>query len=295
MNFNAQREVEKEYDYAYGQSMTARHHAFKNINYQTTLLVDAINRGEVDAPAMPSYSTFAARRAAYKRTGGSKIVVRAAAARAASSMLRQAGYASRRAAYVANSLARTGGRMPASSTELKNIDVVTSSLIPLAGTGVVTLLNGVAQGTTATTRLGRRIVMRSLLVKFEISMAATSTGASPIRILIVYDAQTNATAPVATDVLTLDQLNSPMNLSNSRRFKTLCDIEIPCIGTGGPQASLVTRYVKLNMNTEFNTGSAGTVGDIQSGSVYMLTYQDNVIATAAPVAIAYTRIRYSDN
>lgn len=186
--------------------------------------------------------------------------------------------------------------MPASSTELKNIDNNLNTLFVAAQTvGQLNLLNGVAQGTTATTRLGRRIVMRSLLIKGTVSLAATSAGASPLRVLVVYDSQTNATAPIATDILQVDAIDSPMNLSNSRRFKTLCDIEIPCLGTGGPQAQSFTRYIKLNMNAEFNTGSAGTVGDIQTGSIYMLTYQQGNIITANPASLIYTRVRYSDN
>lgn len=107
--------------------------------------------------------------------------------------------------------------------------------------------------------------------------------------------QANGAAPAATDVLALDQLNSPMNLSNSRRFKTICDIEIPCIGTGGPQSVSFTRWVKLNHQVEFNTGNAGTVADISTGSVYLLSYQGGNIITAAPNANIYTRIRFTDN
>lgn len=193
-------------------------------------------------------------------------------------------------------LLRSGGRMPASSTEFKNIDVNGSTAI-VAGSAnaVVTLLNGVAQGTTATTRLGRRITMRSLLVKADFNVGPTTTGASPIRVLIVYDCQTNATAPTATDVCVVDQLNSPMNLSNSRRFKTLVDEMIPCVGTAGPQSFAWNRYVKLNNAVEFNTGSAGTVGDIQTGSIYMLVWTNGTFTVAAPTASIFTRVRFSDN
>lgn len=214
-------------------------------------------------------------------------------------MMRQAGYANARAARATQNLlplARLGGRLPASSHELKDITQLNSSLIPLAATNVVTLLNGVAQGTTATTRLGRRITMKSLLLKGTVTLAATSAGASPLRFLVVYDSQTNGTAPAATDVLLADNNISPMNLSNSRRFKTLCDINIPCIGTQGPQCVSFDRYIKLNLPVEFNTGSAGTVGDIQTGSIYLLSSQANSIITAAPSESSiYSRIRFLDN
>jgi len=287
LNPDADYDLYRSSMYTERQSLGYHAAARKDINYQTTLLVDAINRGEIDAPAMPI--------SIYRQRGIKKTAARAAVARVLSSAARQNAVSRRRSLMP---LARLGGRMPASSTEQKNIDnnlTGAAALIPLAVTGVVTLLNGVAQGTTATTRLGRRITMKSLLIKGEVLLAPTSAGTAPLRFLVVYDMQTNATAPAATDVLVVDQLNSPMNLSNSRRFKTLCDIEIPCIGTGGPQSVSFTRYVKLNHAVEFNTGSAGTVGDIQTGSVYMLSYQGGNIITTAPNANVYTRVRFTDN
>ena len=226
------------------------------------------------------------------RTGAVQgTAARASANRAIASFARQNAAAARR------HLTRLGGRMPATSMELKDKTVLTTAVIAIGTATAFSpfLLNGIAQGTTASTRLGRRITMKSLLLRASFGMAPTTTGGSPIRILIVYDSQTNATAPVATDVVLTDEISSPMNLGNSRRFKTILDEIIPCIGTGGPQSMHVTRYVKLNHQVEFNAGSAGTVGDIQTGSVYCLIWQNGRILVAAPTADIYTRIRYSDN
>jgi len=196
-------------------------------------------------------------------------------------------------------LARVGGRnvlrnMPAGA-ELKDLTTNNSGKIT-AGTAanVLTLLNGCAQGTTASTRLGRRILMKSLLIRWHFAINTTTAGNDSIRVLIIYDSQTNGTAPAATDVLLTDEFGSPMNLSNSRRFKVLIDELVPCIGTAGPGSACGTRYVKGEWPVEFNTGSAGTVGDIQSGSIYMLTSQGGKLITAAPAGDVYARIRYSD-
>lgn len=191
-------------------------------------------------------------------------------------------------------LLRVGGRMPAGNHELKNIDVIGSTITVASSSGLISLINGVAQGTTATTRLGRRIQMKSLFIRAEIRMAPTTAGASPIRYLVIYDKQTNGTAPAATDVLTTDALYSPMNLSNSRRFVVIFDKVWPCLGTAGPQSITVEKYIKLNLPVEFNTGSAGTVGDIQTGSLYTLLYQDAGLITLAPPGAFYTRVRFSD-
>lgn len=198
-------------------------------------------------------------------------------------------------------LLRVGGRLPVSSrlsmSELKDITVRSTAVVPgLAATGSTpVLLNGVAQGTTASTRLGRRITMKSLYLHWFLQVAAGTTGATPIRLLVVYDAQTNATAPAITDIVLTDEIMAPMNLSNSRRFKVLCDQTWDCLGTAGPQSLVLKKYIKLNMNTEFNNGSAGTVGDIQTGSIYIITWSGNGLGVGGPNSVLYSRIRFQDS
>lgn len=192
-------------------------------------------------------------------------------------------------------LARTGGRLPANMGELKNIDTTLGFPAVGTSTGVVTLLNGTTQGTTALTRLGRRCTFKSLYVRGFIQMAPTSTGATPIRILVVQDKQANAVAPVATDILNVDGIAGVNNLSNSRRFVTLMDHTIDCVGTQGPQATLVNLYKKLGVVTEYNAGSAGTIGDIQSNSIYALIYTTTGVGVAALSQGLQCRVRFSDN
>lgn len=157
------------------------------------------------------------------------------------------------------------------------------------------LLNGVAQGTTASTRVGRRLVMKSMYIKWLVQVSATTTGGTPLRLLIVYDHQTNAAAPAITDIVLTDEITSPVNLSNSRRFKILVDEYVPCIGTGGPQSVVVSRYMKLNMDEEFNNGSTGTVSDITKGSIYAIAWNGNGFAVAGPNSVFYSRIRFADD
>lgn len=188
--------------------------------------------------------------------------------------------------------------MRASINELKDITVKSTALVPAVGSinsPAPVLLNGVAPGTSAVTRVGRRINMKSLLFKYQIQLASTTIGGSPIRVLVVMDSQTNGAAATAAGVLLTDEITSPMQLSNSRRFKVLIDEVIPCIGTAGPQAAMFTRYVKLNSNTEFNDGTAGTVADIQTGSIYAFVWQNGALATTVCAATMYSRIRFSDS
>lgn len=193
-------------------------------------------------------------------------------------------------------LYRIGGRLPFDSRELKDITTHNVVTVPALGvnTAVLTLINGVAQGTTATTRNGRRIFMKSLMIRFSAIMANTSGGATAGRIMVVYDKQSNATAPAATDILLADSIISVNNLGNSKRFVTIWDKLIPCIGSAGPQSVLQAKYKVLNLPVDFNIGSAGTIGDIQTGSLYIMIYTNATITTAATNWAFDTRVRFSD-
>lgn len=194
-------------------------------------------------------------------------------------------------------IAATVARAVASTTEKKDITQINSTPI-VAGTAAASifLLNGIATGTNATNRVGRRITMTALQLRVNVTLATTSVGSSPLRFLVVYDKQTNGANPMATDVLVNDTIDSNMNLGNSRRFETLCDIEFPCIGTAGPQSAWVNRYVKLNHPVEFNGSSSAAVTAITSGSVIMLAYQNGAIVTTNPlINEVVSRIRFTDS
>lgn len=196
-------------------------------------------------------------------------------------------------------LVRTGGRLPPrASGELKNIDTRTLNTMVVAGatTGKLLLLNPVIQGSSATTRLGRRITMVSLQCVYSMSFVPTTTGNSSLRFMIIYDKQTNATAMTAAQLLTTDEMNGLLNLDNARRFRVIMDKVYPIgFSTSGPTCFLFKKWMKLNLPVEFNTGNAGTVGDITTGSLYLFVWQDGNLATASPQSIFTTRIRFSDN
>lgn len=161
-----------------------------------------------------------------------------------------------------------------SGIERKNIDDSAAKWTNGATTWTINCLNDVAQGTSATTRLGRKILMKSVLVQGTL----TNTTAQG-RILIVYDRQTNGAAPAATDVLTSNTIMAVQNLDNRDRFIILADIwpyaqdetlcgEVSGAGSAGPMG--YKRYIKCNLETIYG-GNAGSVADINSGGLFMMT------------------------
>jgi len=88
--------------------------------------------------------------------------------------------------------------------EVKNIDVVQSILLAGAGTSgswsVPILLNGSINGTQTFQRVGRKFLMKSLLLRLATAVSAGNVGAQ-IRCLVVYDSQPSpATATTAIEI-----------------------------------------------------------------------------------------------
>lgn len=191
---------------------------------------------------------------------------------------------------------RVGGRSVAmrSRDELKNKDTFLSALFSASTvTGQLVLLNGLVTGSAATERIGRKVFMKTLFIRFVGSRTtAPLVGDSPVRMVIVYDKQSNAVAPLATDILQNDRISGLTNLSNAERFRIVMDKEFS-LGTTNNTAVAWKKYIKLNLPMTFNTGAAGTIADIQTGSMYVLSYQNGQFSNLPQIGCEF-RIRYND-
>lgn len=201
---------------------------------------------------------------------------------------------------------RTGGwrGVPGRRGELKYVDVAAAADTTPAG--VLVHLNGLVPGTGASQRIGKKCHFRSLLLRYNLGANAASGTAFQgyVRIMVFLDTQTNATAPTVAQLLEtvggVLTASSPMNMDNRDRFKVLFDQGVPMDQTAGSSSS--TRFIKLfkkmNITTIYNNGTAGTVADITSGSIYLLSMAEQAGAGTAPGAFPrydfITRLRYDD-
>lgn len=187
--------------------------------------------------------------------------------------------------------------------EFKSIDKTVSSAT-LDTTGSVTLLNGCARGSDINEREGREITLRSLQLRLNVMVRSEAIVDQTVRILIVYDRQTNGTAPSVTDVISGGTVTGMRNLENRKRFKIIMDhtTRLNATYTGG--ASLHTAsnngyfhdfYKRFELPTTFNSGTAGTVADISTGSLYMVRIGEIAAGTAAAEVDFCSRVRYQDN
>jgi len=192
---------------------------------------------------------------------------------------------------------RTGGwANPTKGGELKFCDnaVSTALVLGVATFSTAQLLITIAQGADASNRIGRKVTVKSLLMRWGIKLGVTSTQGCCVRILVVYDKQANATAPAITDVLLLDEFYSPNNLSNRDRFVTIFDHITPPISSGGDASVNDVLYKRLNLETIYNTGTDAAIGSISSGSIYLFVAQNGAMLTANGNINARCRLRYTD-
>lgn len=150
------------------------------------------------------------------------------------------------------------------------------------------------QGTAPTEHIGRRVQVTSIAYKWTGSLATTTAGASPLRMVLIYDRQPNAAAATTTTIFNTNDIATFTNLANSSRFTILADEFVEAVGTGGPGAWAIKGYRKLNLQTEFNETNGGTIADITTGSYLAAFWQNGNLITASPTNLFSCRLRYTD-
>jgi hypothetical protein len=163
-------------------------------------------------------------------------------------------------------------------------------------TGAVVLLNGMSQGTTASTRVGRQVVIRD--VEYSLAFYATpTTGIDQIdRFLLVFDRQSNGSAPTITDIL---ESNSPFALLNkdtSSRFVVIVDNVKSVNASAEPESNVLTGHVtrRVNKLVQFNAGNAGTIADINTGGMFLVSLGNLAAGATAGSIIGRVRVAYTD-
>jgi len=175
--------------------------------------------------------------------------------------------------------------------EFKVIDSVGSTAV--STTGTLTLLNGLAEGDSATTRDGRQVLFKSLQLYVRGTMNGSATNTT-CRVIIFLDKQPNETAPTMAALLATTVaggVDAFRNLDNRKRFVILHDSRM-VLSTDFPER-VHEHYKKMSLVSQYDSGNAGTIADITSNSLYMLQVSDE--ATNTPTQIFNVRLRFIDN
>jgi len=191
--------------------------------------------------------------------------------------------------------------------EKKNRDALGTYTAPTAGVfSEPSLISGVSNGTDSVTRVGRRVLMKSINMRYSLNNIAEPGGGSSgpwpnrARILLIYDKSPNGVLPAAADILEPGAgFNSMMDLNNSDRFVVIADEMTEQnqnqTGVVGQTAASGHVYRKINMESVYG-GTGNAIADIKSGAIYIMVCSDSVLdSVSATWAVnALTRIRYTD-
>lgn len=217
----------------------------------------------------------------------------------------------------------SGYGMSRSGEEKKYHDIGSPTLFSqvfTGSTGNVLLLNGVADGSGVTTRVGNKITIKSISIRGLIYPTWATDGVPPTtwtipmqlcRISVVYDAFPNsvATVPTADIIYTTNHSYSHNNLANRNRFRTLWEKTIGLPGmvnynvanggtglVGGNTAVPVKKFIRTNIETIYS-GPGNTIANIGQGAIYLVV-TGSAAALTPGVGPHYfngdSRIRYSD-
>lgn len=195
-----------------------------------------------------------------------------------------------------NSVNRRG----VASKETGFVDLTAASYA-LNQTGSVTLIATVAQGASVNQRVGKKIQLKSLQIRGQIS-ADTTTLAANCAFLIVYDRRPTGALPTITDILVSAAASSFNNDANSGRFSILKrwqNVVIGNVTTAGQATDTssysIDEYLSLRgLPTTFKAAGTGAIGDIEEGALYLLTIGDVAAGTTDANAFLGFRTRFLD-
>lgn len=188
--------------------------------------------------------------------------------------------------------------------KIKDLSIVTA----VRDTGAIALLNGLQLGTSVTTRIGQKIVIKS--IHFKIYIEAANFSQTPtvmpatIRCMLIWDNQPNTQTPALSDILE-DATNTVAIVSSQftgylSRFRILWDKRYTLTNAiTNVQAPKINDYdevfLKTNLLVSYSDTNNGDIQDIITGAIFFVTVSDSSGAANDPTVYGYSRIRYVDN
>jgi len=181
----------------------------------------------------------------------------------------------------------------------------TNGAVAVSASGYITVgssahvLNQVPQGTTATTRIGRKIKMTKLRIKGQLTSFAGNTASTVCRLALVYipklDRTTTTMAPHNV-IWTAQHPNSQRFLNNSDRFKVLREWVYvikgdSAVATNSDSSFNIDEMVDVNRKTSWTIADvSGTFDDMEEGALCL--YGQSTQTSATPPKFDYTSRLY---
>lgn len=189
--------------------------------------------------------------------------------------------------------------------ELKYLDTAYAAVALTAGaTAPMGSLVMMAQGLTASTRVGQSITVRSvqLSLSFNTEQFIGVVNSAIIRVVLVLDTQANGAVANETDIFAnASDVNSLRTIGEVHRFKILMDRKLvanaPGLAWNGSAevSSSLHKTLKFykKMKTKIHyTLNAGNITDVSQNNISLFIYSDVILPLTRVSGTA--RIRYTD-
>lgn len=170
------------------------------------------------------------------------------------------------------------------NVEYKNYD---KSFSPTTdSTGTVTVLTDITQGDAQTNRNGNSCRLKSLL--FNYTMVKNGSASTTFVRLIIFQ-WFDDTNPTVTTVLEGANVNSPLSIANSNKYRIKYDKKVDL--DAAAKTSFMGEYYR-KLNYELKWTAAGSTA-YKEGHLWVLALSDQ--ATNVPTVSIQTRVRFVDN
>lgn len=198
-----------------------------------------------------------------------------------------------------------GGELKFLDQDIDDAAIATGGTVFLNGSTEASLLR-IPEGNGESERIGRKVTVRSINWRFDITLPELVAQATPpagdtVRVILYLDKQANGAAAATTDILETNDYQSFNNLANSKRFRTLMDrtyainwdVGIGITASSDYQSKRIsdTFFKKVNIPIEYdNTATTGALATIRSNNINMLILG----ITGQAQFGSKMRLRYSD-
>lgn len=205
---------------------------------------------------------------------------------------------------------RFGVYRPVRSAELKCCDLRFTTQSIDSDTAKFINMNPLILGTDNFQRIGRKVMMKSIFINGRLIVDGTSDENDYIRIILIYDRQSNGAVPSIADVLTSTDENGAtsstshdqLNIDNvGHRFKILRDYRFGWNATSSNAAVEGAKdyknpmtfkfYQKLNLPAKYDAGNIIP----NEGHLFLFIYGDEPAATNPFNVTLSGRLRYTDS
>lgn len=190
-----------------------------------------------------------------------------------------------------------------------NLVASSDGAVAVSGSGYVTanasahVLNQVPQGTSSTTRVGRKIQMTKLRLKGTIFIGVGNPVACVVRLALVYipklDRTTTTMAPHNV-IWTAQQPNAGRVLNNSDRFRIIREWVHVVMGSAaapstGKEAIAFDEMVDINRHTAWlAANTSGTFDDMEAGALCLYAQSTQTAVSPGPTIAYSSRLYYNE-